>query len=262
VRPPDDYIVETWKELMKKDEKFAPGPNGSKNAIFTTASNFICYWRNALAEGALAAVRAELQASGCETEDERAAQVEFWLGEDYEEGSGDVNRPYIYRDWEEDNPTESSAPFLHPLIIRTMAAHINELQALSPEERYEYMVTEGNFPLAGLLLSVMAVHRALESWLSGKEVIESGKAGSFSGANWGLLSKRREWSLVLHQLICDMSQDDWIEIIEEAEQMRKVIYKNSRSHNSEASHTASKERMSTLPKVIPLFGKKKKKKNP
>ncbi|OBZ69823.1 hypothetical protein A0H81_10299 [Grifola frondosa] len=133
-------------------------------------------WRSSFAQAAIAAFDKQIKENqeDFKTREDVAAYVTYALGNDPEV----KNAPFLWKSW--GGGIKKTGRFQSELILSTFTAHLAALSAIPHEFR-----TSFDYPRGALILSILAVERALVFWRKGTLQIPTGQAGYFSADNWG-----------------------------------------------------------------------------
>ncbi|THV05828.1 hypothetical protein K435DRAFT_960898 [Dendrothele bispora CBS 962.96] len=172
--PPPDQIRAVWHKVMPQDLQSNMsdsrwGPMIQK-AILQSLDN----WRNAFAGAAIEAVRDAINRVIQEGGNPR--KYIDWLRE------GDYRfRRYYFTEVSEDQRGQPirKGPFQSELISRTFSEHLKVINSVRPEHRLGRGRATG-----AIVLSILAIERALSFYSSGALEIPAGQESEFSRTNW------------------------------------------------------------------------------
>ncbi|KAF6751440.1 hypothetical protein DFP72DRAFT_850843 [Ephemerocybe angulata] len=146
-------------------------------------------WKNPFAQAAIDAVAQEWERRELITPASCAKFSEIMLGAEPHNRDSKKARPFMWKatdniGWDGDDPNKTGGGlFLGRMVLKVFAEHLSHV-ADAPKE----LITADAKYSGALMLSIQAVHRALEYTLSGKLSIPTGstdKTYHFSKENWG-----------------------------------------------------------------------------
>ncbi|KAF8809220.1 hypothetical protein BYT27DRAFT_7241277 [Phlegmacium glaucopus] len=199
-----------------------------KKLVFRGVSSRIY---NRLAEAAVTALEDEYDRREISAVEDRANFVIDMLGND-----NDTNCPFLWQttdsvEWE--GGSQMKGLFMGRLVLKTLAVYLALVTSIRPDiSGY----TPSSRPRGALMLSIQAVHRALQYSVSGKFKPPGGKAGSFSQENWGdyeILDEKRgkmklkQRSTIYQKRVDNMPDAHWAAIMDGATAFigrRKGVY--------------------------------------
>ncbi|KAI0629623.1 hypothetical protein C8Q77DRAFT_1065663, partial [Trametes polyzona] len=147
-------------------------------------SNRVTDWQSKFGVAAVTAIDAKFSNDlFLLTQEARATYCQDALGT-HEHGVEAMKAPFMWKRWTDSGKKQGK--FRGELILKTFAfAHYPVVQSL-PADLHP-LVGEGvdARPCGALILSVLAVERALRMWRTGVKTIQPGALGHFSADNWG-----------------------------------------------------------------------------
>ncbi|KAF5366985.1 hypothetical protein D9758_003949 [Tetrapyrgos nigripes] len=172
--PKPQDLAELWGSVMPKPfhEQFAK-LNADKT-IETLVEQKLTAWRNLLGRTALVALKEVFQVQGLTTADERKEYVRHQLEGDYR-----CRNFYYLNVLKTGDKTRYGGPFQSFLIAKTLAEHLKCFKSISEENRVKER------PVGALVLTIIAVQRALTFYETGDEIMPRGGDGHFSQSVWG-----------------------------------------------------------------------------
>ncbi|KAF5372211.1 hypothetical protein D9758_004936 [Tetrapyrgos nigripes] len=158
---PDD-VHQGWEKL-----------NGPHALLEALANDKITSWRNKFGTTAITVLEEIFRREGVVTAETRQAYVERQL-----EGDQKTKNFYFLHTAVVDGKTERAGPFQSEIIARTFAEHLKATKSISDEDRIP------DKPVGALVLSILAVQRALTLYSTGEKVMR-GAQSHFSQKVWG-----------------------------------------------------------------------------
>ncbi|OCH84065.1 hypothetical protein OBBRIDRAFT_839991 [Obba rivulosa] len=143
--------------------------------LFRTLITFrITDWRSKFGAAALNAVKAIISNN---PEDLNSPEL---IGEyiHFELRDHEKMCPYLWREWRKDRAVRAGK-FQSKLILRTFSTHLNVLVSISVS-----IAPSDKRPVGALILSILAVERALNMWTTGECKVPPGSLGHFSIDYW------------------------------------------------------------------------------
>ncbi|TFK58681.1 hypothetical protein BDN72DRAFT_906511 [Pluteus cervinus] len=256
-RPTDVQLASWWNEIMPEDWKVSldvltreQDQLTEEQKLWPQAKSVMTrameQWTANFGKAALNAVKAELRILVPDMDTDKVAEwARLMLGPS--DDLADMDRPFLWQSrdtvssisalvYETSNngkPVEiRTGLFYGCLVARTLAIHMDTIfKRLRPGDEYEPTTQ----PRGALMMSIVAVQRALLFWLSGRQKRPSlTQEAAFSKKNWGdsynpmlnsegekvLLFKPR--ATVFKRKIDDLKESHWECITDEAEKYTKA----------------------------------------
>ncbi|KAF8815300.1 hypothetical protein BYT27DRAFT_7238493 [Phlegmacium glaucopus] len=224
---PDKDIAAMWNHVFSDiyPVTIHDGGDSGNYSLFVVVKKLVfcgvssCIY-NCLAEAAVTASEDEYDRQEISAVKDRAKFVIDMLGND-----NDTNRPFLWQttdsvEWE--GGSQMKGLFMGQLVLKTLAVYLALVTSIHPDlSGY----TPSSRPWGALMLSIQAVHRALQYSVSGKFKPPGGKAGSFSQENWGdyeILDEKRgkmklkRRSTIYQKWVDNMPDAHWAAIMDGA----------------------------------------------
>ncbi|KAF5343606.1 hypothetical protein D9758_015431 [Tetrapyrgos nigripes] len=150
---PDD-VHQGWEKL-----------NGPHALLEALANDKITSWRNKFGTTAITVLEEIFRREGVVTAETRQAYVEQQL-----EGDQKTKNFYFLHTAVVDGKTERAGPFQSEIIARTFAEHLKATKSISYEDRIP------DKPVGALVLSILAVQRALTLYSTGEKVMQGAQS--------------------------------------------------------------------------------------
>ncbi|OCH89899.1 hypothetical protein OBBRIDRAFT_804336 [Obba rivulosa] len=207
------------------DALTAPNVQITEKDVFHTLANYrVSDWRSMFGSIALEGVK-KLIEDNQETgiirgSDDISYAMKHLLGD------GKTRIPFCWKHFDDER---KSGRFQHFLISYTLSAHFNTLFAIP-----DHFKKSHEFPKGALILSVLAVERALNVWRSGMLVIPPKSAGHFSEQNWGDRVEHHDGRAVMNRktskfipVVDKLQNNDWQKILDAAHECYRDRTKKS-----------------------------------
>ncbi|EMD35091.1 hypothetical protein CERSUDRAFT_75388 [Gelatoporia subvermispora B] len=130
-------------------------------------------WQTHLGEVALGAVKTMIHAAKLCDHEEIATFIQNLLGDP------DNDAPFHWKIWNASDPSSRSGYFRHELVLRTFVVHIESTENIPDQHKVQ------DRPIGALILSLLAVERALSFWRTGELIIPPDPLDGFTVNNWG-----------------------------------------------------------------------------
>ncbi|KAJ2922976.1 hypothetical protein H1R20_g14130, partial [Candolleomyces eurysporus] len=139
-------------------------------------------WKNRLAKAAITALDQEYSIRGLEATSDRSDLVRMMMGPNDRVSK---KRPFLWKgtdevSWKGESVETLGGLFLGRMTAKVLAEHLSFMTEIHPE-----ILVPSDKPRGALMMSILAVTRALEYSLTGILKVPSGKSGYFSEENWG-----------------------------------------------------------------------------
>ncbi|KAF8800430.1 hypothetical protein BYT27DRAFT_7342425 [Phlegmacium glaucopus] len=235
---PDKDIVAMWNRVFSDiyPVTIHDGGDGRNYSLFVVVKKLVFRGvssriYNHLAEAAVTALEDEYDRREISAVEDRAKFVIDMLG-----NNNNTNRPFLWQttdsvEWE--GGSQMKGLFMGRLVLKTLAVYLALVTSIRPDLGG---YTPSSRPRGALMLSIQAVHRALQYSVSGKFKPPGGKAGSFSQENWGdyeILDEKRgkmklkQRSTIYQKRVDNMPDAHWAAIMDGATAFigrRKGVY--------------------------------------
>ncbi|RXW11753.1 hypothetical protein EST38_g14102, partial [Candolleomyces aberdarensis] len=186
----DDQLCSVCNEIFEPlgyrvSSNFAKG--GEEFALFRQVKGVVnqaisSEWKNRLAKAAITALDQEYSIRGIEAMSDRSELVRMLMGPNDRVSK---KRPFLWKgtdevSWKGESVETLGGLFLGRMTAKVLAEHLSFMTEIHPE-----ILVPSDKPRGALMMSILAVTRALEYSLTGVLKVPSGKSGYFSEENWG-----------------------------------------------------------------------------